>query len=205
MNFESNLFQITFAVVAMTAIIVSYRTFQPQTDSGGHATSTEPVLAASCNKYQSNASEFRPSYRPTFDNRQALKQAMIRYHGEDMKGKDGPMAAVGFDVALIYHEYRSYKCNNGGSENFKPESLTDAGLSSINEDSIGLSLSAVNDGAELKEDLAGLGATDITRYQHVVSATIPIKNIPEIAKLSSLRSARISRTTTNSAGGAITD
>jgi len=205
MNFESNLFQIIFAVIAVTIIAISYHAFQPQTQNGDPATSTDSIVATSCNKYQSNVSKFRPNYLPAFDNRQALKQAFISYHGEDMKGKDGPMAAVGFDVVLVYHEYQSHKCNNSDTEEFEPKSLTDAGLSSVSQDGIRLDSIATNGGAELTRDMKELGATEISRYKHIVSATVPIEKIPQFAKLSSLRSASIPRTTTNSADGAITN
>jgi hypothetical protein len=166
------------------------------------ATSTNTVSTTNCDAYNNgdSDSEFWPSYMPTFENRQALKQAMVSYHGEDMVGKDGPLASVGFDIALIYHEYQSYICRNDSvSDNFESETA------SVRGNSITIDAVAVDGGENLKQALKNLGAKSVSRYKHVVSASVPIKKIPQLANLSEVRSVSLSEPITNASSPGTTN
>jgi len=48
MNFESNHVQVTFAVIAVAAIAVSYNAFRPQTSNSKHAISTDTTVKTNC-------------------------------------------------------------------------------------------------------------------------------------------------------------
>jgi hypothetical protein len=146
---------------------------------------------------------------PTFENRQALKQAMISYHGEDMEGKDGSLAAVGFDTALVYHEYQSYKCsNNSDVNNFEPKSVTNSGMSFVNGRFVVGDVSARETATveKLANDLKAIGV-EVTAgsiegiNSNIVSAKIPIDKLPAVAQLDSVRSFIPARATTNTGSG----
>lgn len=193
------------------AVAFTKSTGEGSINDNGRATGVDTVAKTNCEAYDNDnsGSEFRPSYMPTFENRQALKQAMISYHGEDMEGKDGPLAAVGFDIALIYHEYQSYKCSNNSNINhFEPESATNSGMSFVNGRFVVGDVSARESATveKLANDLKDIGV-EVTAgpiegiNSNIVSAKIPIDKLPAVARLDSVRSFRPARATTNTSGG----
>jgi hypothetical protein len=133
------------------------------------------------------SSEFRPGYLPQIDNRQALKQATIDYHGEDMEGKDGELATVGFNLALLYHEYQAHQCANPNTKFTSDQARFDniGGLITIEGSARG-----GFSGEKLAERLREIGAEGVSQYQHLVSGTIPIEKIPDAAKIKAVRSFR---------------
>jgi len=177
---------------------------QNQPTTKENSSTSTAAQTQNCDTYTAQQdSEFRPGYLPQIDNRQAFKQAMIDYHGEDMEGKDGPLAKAGLDIAILYHEYRAYRCSDEAGK-FKPKSVTDGDrgyISGVEGEKITVDMTASQSGEKLAGDLKSIGAEEVSSYQNGVSATISLEKIPKIVQLKSLNSMMVSRATTNSSAG----
>jgi hypothetical protein len=120
------------------------------------------------------------------------QKARVDFHGKDLVGKDGPLASVGMELALLYHEHRQFR-KSGGARPFASQAVS-ARL--VGEDSVTVDAVARGETSALASALRGLGAQNVASVQNLVSARVPIEKIPQIAALSSLQSARIPRPAT---------
>lgn len=122
-------------------------------------------------------------------------EAQRAFHGPDLKGKDGPLATVGLDLARLYFEYQAHIGEGKPMEAFQPRTVT------ARVDSGAVTIDATADGSAtaLREDLKRLGLRQSAAAGRIVSGDLPIEAIPEMAALASLRSARPARAITQSA------
>lgn len=121
-------------------------------------------------------------------------EAQRAFHGPDLEGKDGPLAKIGLDLALLYYEYQAHVDDGGAPEDFQPRTVTapvDSGFVTVD--------ATVEETARtLREDLEALGLKRVAAAKRMVSGRLPIKAIPDMAALASLRSARPARAVTQS-------
>jgi hypothetical protein len=131
-----------------------------------------------------------------------MQAAQASVAGPDGKGKDGPLASVGLELALLYHHHRvagpkgiqalletsgrrPKKTNSEG----RPRKGSGQMLSPTSADGRYVTVDAVaSDGAaHLLVDLQRLGLENGATVGNVVSGRLPISVITEAAGLSSLR------------------
>jgi len=118
-----------------------------------------------------------------------VREARAAVHGPDRTGKDGPMARVGLELALLYYEHRQFE-KSGTAKTFQSETVVDA---PVDREYVTVDLVARKNPESLEADLRQLGAERIASFRSLVSARIPIAEIRQVAGLSSLHSARIAR------------
>jgi hypothetical protein len=118
-----------------------------------------------------------------------LQQARADVHGDDLKGKDGPLARVGLELALLYHEHQGFR-KRSASGPFQSKAVTDA---LVRDERVIVDAIAQKEAEALEEALRRLDAHDVASFRNLVSATLPIDAIPEMAGLASLRGARLAR------------
>lgn len=130
-----------------------------------------------------------------------MQAAQAAVAGPDGKGKNGPLAPVGLELALLYHHHRvagpkgiqTLSETSGGRPKTSSErrSRKDGGqmLSPTSADGRYVTVDAVaSDGvARLLTDLQRLGLENGATVGNVVSGRLPISAITEAAGLSSLR------------------
>ncbi len=148
------------------------------------------------------------------DVRQSARSA---FHGEDDKGKDGPLSAVGMELSILYHQQQAEgakgvkalregipKRSKTRTSDERPRRPMGRVLSPISADGRSVTVDAVASGdpSGLLESLRGLGLEDAARAGNVVSGRLPISAIEEAAALGNLRgmSPAQARTTAGSVG-----
>ena len=119
-------------------------------------------------------------------------QAQRDVAGDDLRGKDGPLVKVGFDLALLYREHQAF-LQQGGAGTFSSSNS----LHRISGDRIVIDAVASGEAAALLADLTALGLTGGSSFGRVVSGRLPIGAIADMAALGSLQFARASAATTN--------
>ena len=145
-----------------------------------------PALLAATAMAAGGSSGFVFSQQPSSA---VAARAMDSFMGTDHVGKDGPMAKVGPDLVLTFHEYRDYLARGGYSKlghAFKP-SLP---LVRVTDDSVIVDMAAQGDVPALVQELRGLGMRDIAVYGRMVSGRLPIAALAAAAGLPHLRLAR---------------
>lgn len=115
------------------------------------------------------------------------KQAQVALHGPDGVGKDGPLSRLGSALSMLYFEHDAF-AKSGKSGSFTSSIIG----SDVSGEVVTVDATARGDAAALESALWQAGAERVTRYKHLVSARIPIDRIPDVAALSSLRSATLS-------------
>ena len=123
--------------------------------------------------------------------------AMRDYHGDDMTGKDGPLAKAGFDLLLLYHAHKSESSTVGAATAEGPGTGI-AGID-VRQGRVTVDAVANKDVEVLKADLEALGMTRTATAGPMVSGRFPIENVPELARLEALRSVQVARPATQSA------
>jgi len=119
-------------------------------------------------------------------------QALRDIAGDDLQGKDGPLAKVGFDLAFLFREYQAYLLE-GAAEPFTPSNA----LVRVSEDGfVGIEAIAAADTESLLADLTALGLEGTASFGRVVSGSLPILAIADMAALDSLQFARPSAAAT---------
>ena len=106
--------------------------------------------------------------------------------GDDLVGKDGPLAKVGLALALLYREYQAYLEAFTPSDplvRIVPRSSGDGGPLVLIE------AVAAEDPATLLADLGALGLEGAALSGRMVSGQLPILAIEPLAALPSLQSA----------------
>lgn len=136
------------------------------------------------------------SQEVTSDVRQKAQEA---FHGPDLKGKDGPLAKVGVDLALLYYEHQVYQEQESAAP-FQPHGVR----ATVADGYVVVDALAAGETQALQADLEALGMKGTARAGRVVSGRLPIEAIPEMAKLSTLRAAHPARPLTFSKSGADT-
>jgi len=201
MNFKAASLTIIGIIILVGGVLLIKPTQQAPQNSGTSTSTT--ATTQNCSVYTAQqGSEFRPNSLPQIENRQALKRATIDYHGEDMEGKDGELATVGFNLALLYHEYQAHQCANPNTEFTSDQSQFDNTGGSITIEG------SARDGMgeRLADRLRSLGADRVAGSKNGVSAIIPIEKIPHVAKIKAASSLWSSQGTTNSEStGAMTN
>ena len=117
-------------------------------------------------------------------------EALKDFHGPDMTGKDGPLAKAGLDLLVLYHEYRASQ--QRGDDTF---SSRVAGVD-VTDGYVTIDAIAMTEAERLRADLKELGFTSAAIAGRVVSGRLPIRKIPAMAKLESLRGVVLSRAKT---------
>lgn len=208
MNFENNLLQAILAAVVIAVVIIGYFTFQPRDQSSNQATNTDSITATNCNNYNANpdGEKFTPDFQ------KIKNRAEISYHGLNKYGKDGPLAKLGLDISVLYHEYQAFKCNNSKStfetQVYGTYKASDDTTGTIRGESIVGDILASETATveKLANDLKDIGV-EVTAgpiediNSNIVSAKIPIDKLPAVAQLDSVRGFIPARATTNTSGG----
>jgi hypothetical protein len=106
--------------------------------------------------------------------------------------KEGPMAKVGHDLAVLYDEYESYQAQGGGAAFRASNPLVRVIAGRVVIDAV-----ASGDVQALKADLEALGMQGAVALGRIVSGQLPISAIESMAALASLQFARPAYATTN--------
>lgn len=124
-------------------------------------------------------------------NPQVRQQALEAFHGPDLEGKDGPLAKAGFDLALLYYEWKAAQ-QQGTAADVAPSSSLPVRAGRVTIDA-----TAAQSPSALRDSLEALGLTNAAQAGPVVSGRLPIAAIPEAARLDNLRAMRPSRAQTH--------
>jgi hypothetical protein len=117
----------------------------------------------------------------------ALRQQVERdIRGEDRQGKDGPLAKVGSQLALMYRAFERHQQAKAGQP-FRPSRYA----RSIFDEHVAIDAIATQDVRSLRMDLEQLGLRRAATAGAVVSGYLPVRAIPEAAQLTTLRSAQV--------------
>ena len=122
--------------------------------------------------------------------------AMRDVHGEDMTGKDGPLAKAGLDLMTLYHAYTS---ETSADAALAEGVATFFGQMDVRKGRVTVDAVASGEVEALKSDLEALGMTRAATAGPMVSGRFPIENVPELARLETLRSVQVARPSTQSA------
>lgn len=117
---------------------------------------------------------------------EVVQQAKTDVHGPDHAGKDGPLARVGFDLALLYRERQAHE-QSGTAKAFESNAVAEG---PVTGEYVTIDATARGSAASLEADLQQMSAKNVARFNHLVSARVPIDRLPDVAALSSLQSAR---------------
>jgi len=109
--------------------------------------------------------------------------------GKDLVGKDGPMAKIGPDLILTFHEHRDYLAR-GGLPKLKHKFKPSHPLMRAKDDTVVVDIVAQDDVNKLKADLKALGMEDISVFGRFISGRLPITALDSTAGLQNLRFAR---------------
>ena len=118
-----------------------------------------------------------------------IEQARRSFMGKDLVGKDGPMAKIGPDLALTFHEHRDYVAR-GGLPKLKHKFRPSMPLVRVKDDAVVVDIVAQDDINKLTIDLLALGMKDIEVYGRFISGRLPIATLDTAASLNNLRFAR---------------
>jgi hypothetical protein len=141
-----------------------------------------------------------------------VEQARTDIHGADLRGHDGPFGRVGLGLTLLYREHQAFQQSRPGAEfesrvipaSKVPEArlgkngaeMSGAGangyISPVQGDRVVIDAIATTSPQQLESALNAMGATGVVRYGRVVSATLPIGQIADLAGTTSLQTARAS-------------
>lgn len=120
----------------------------------------------------------------------ARAKAERDFHGPDGTGKDGPLSAAGMDLLLLYHRFREAESR----EAFAP---AQSGLQ-VSDGHVTVDAIAREEAEQLRSDLEQLGMKNTAVAGRVVSGRLPIEQIPEAARLETLRGLMGARAETRS-------
>ncbi len=115
--------------------------------------------------------------------------ALESFAGKDRSGKDGPMARLGMDLSLLYHEHRDFNMRGGVPilhRAFK-SSLPQA---RIKNEKVVIDVVASGDVAVLHEELRILGMENSSVYGRMISGLLPVASLEQLATIATLNFAR---------------
>lgn len=121
-----------------------------------------------------------------------LAAAQKALKGDGQSGKNGPLAKVGHELALLYSASQNAELN-------AVRSMFAGSLS--NDDYVTIDAIADGDTQDLVAALSLLGMRNIAHFGKVVSGQLPVSAIAQAATLTSLRSARVAHALTHAIGG----
>ncbi|MGY8768738.1 MAG: S8 family serine peptidase [Pirellulales bacterium] len=127
----------------------------------------------------------------------AMSAAMVSFMGEDLVGKDGPMASLGWDLTLLYHDTVTAE-PDAPDVNDPGESDDSAGFTrnefkrdqmQIENDHIHLQLVAANAsvGDAMISSLTDLGMNIVASNEMIASGWVPIDALGQVAALESIQ------------------
>lgn len=105
--------------------------------------------------------------------------------GDDLEGKDGPLAKVGADLALLYRQYQRHEQQNPQT----PFRAHDP-MMPVEDGYVLIDAVAGGSASALRAELERYGLREASSFGRVVSGLLPIMAIDDIARLDNLRSAR---------------
>jgi len=118
-----------------------------------------------------------------------LAHTLEDFRGKDLVGKDGPMAKVGPDLILTFHEHRDFLAR-GGLARFKQRFKPSNPLIRTRDDTVVVDIVASGNVNTLKVELQALGMQDAAVFGRYISGRLPIDQLDKVAALSTLRFAR---------------
>jgi len=110
------------------------------------------------------------------------ESALISFYGDDLTGKDGPLAPVGIELSLLFHEYNDF-ISGGAQGQFTP---SNSGLM-VNGNMVTVRGIAAGDTSVLMAQLEAIGIQNADSFESLVIGQLPIDKIDEMAALSELR------------------
>ena len=113
------------------------------------------------------------------------QQLQIDLNGDDLVGKDGALAHIGADLALLYRRHQAF-VRQGSVGTFLPTRT----YIRLSADRVVIDAVAVDDAAALLADLEALGLDHGATFGRYVSGRLPIAAIADAAALASLKFAR---------------
>lgn len=146
-----------------------------------------PISALALLMSLANSATAAPTLQ-NFNNPIGLR-ALESFSGADRVGKDGPMAKVGLDLSLLYHEYRDHM-QRGGEPVLKRAFKSSLPLMRVKNDRVVIDAVAVDSANTLVQKLLPLGMENISTYGKMVSGRLPISSLEQVAKITSLKFAR---------------
>ena len=111
--------------------------------------------------------------------------AEISFHGADLAGKDGPLAPVGWDLTLLFHEYQQYQLG-GGFGDFLPRD----GSLQVRNNRVSIDVTAETNVNALRSQLTSIGMEVRGTTDRQVTGSLPISAIDDLAQLSAVNFAR---------------
>ena len=116
-----------------------------------------------------------------------LSERVLRdFHGDDLTGRDGPLAKIGLPLIVLHHRHRLHSETAAGSA-FEPGSTAFP----VADDAVLVDLVANAAEANALRDAAGAhGLGAVSAAGRIVSGWVPIERLPEIAGLAPLAFAR---------------
>lgn len=115
--------------------------------------------------------------------------AVESFSGPDRSGKDGVMVKVGFDLALLYHEYREFM-KHGGAAVLKHGFQSSRITARVQGEKVVIDAVAAGDVDQLVRDLQALGMENTAVSGRVVSGRLPIAALEQASQLGALKLAR---------------
>ncbi len=115
----------------------------------------------------------------------ANRRALESFAGPDLRGKDGPTARIGLDLTQLYFEHQEHLARAPGLKFVSSNSLM-----RIRQQDVVIDAVAAEDPNALRDALVARGMTHAAVYQRYVSGVLPIRALPDAARLAELRLAR---------------
>jgi len=129
-----------------------------------------------------------PAVLQSLDNPVGLR-ALESFAGSDRRSKNGVMARVGLELALLFHEHRDFAARRqvtAKKEIFKPS----GGMLRIRDEMVVVDVVAAGDVTELLSQLQAHGMHQAAVYGRMVSGLLPIASLQSVAQLPALKLAR---------------
>ena len=115
------------------------------------------------------------------------RQIQRDIRGDDVRGKDGPLAKVGTQLAMLYRSFEQHQRVKAGRP-FRPRYYA---RSVTAENRVAIDAIAMEQPTALRADLERLGLQQAAVAGRVVSGYLPVAALPDVAQLPSLRSAQV--------------
>jgi hypothetical protein len=121
-----------------------------------------------------------------------MQAARIAFSGNVPGQKNGPLAKMGFDLALLREEYRDHTA----LQTLAPFTYSNS-LLHISNNQVVVDVIAQGDAASIESDLKGLGMQITGKAGAMVSGLLPITSLEAVAALQNVRFARPAMWKTN--------
>ena len=119
------------------------------------------------------------------------------FYGNDLTGKDGPLAKVGMDLVRLYREHQSFVQSQVSGAFISANPLARVSQSAAGVDLVVIDATADGDAKALRAALEAMGMQDGADYGRMVSGRLPIDAVPAMAALPDVRLARPAMAMTN--------